>query len=84
MDGETGMRMSAVALGLTIGVALSCSAAELSSGTPLGACYVYSGERALRYCRENVVETTCYEAARNFKMTGKWSKDEKCADADPN
>ena len=44
------------------------------------ACYVYSIDRVLHYCRDNTIQKVCYQAARNFKMAGKWSKDQTCVD----
>jgi hypothetical protein len=50
------------------------------SDVATGACYVYSVDRVLHYCRDNTIEKVCYQAARNFKMAGKWSRDETCVD----
>jgi hypothetical protein len=80
-DSEVNMtRMGIFLLGLAVSSASPCLAAGFQIGVPTGACYVYSVDRALNYCRDNVIEKTCYEAARNFKMAGKWSKDGECID----
>jgi hypothetical protein len=56
MEERDMVRMSVFILGLAISGAPPCLAAGFSSGMTTGACYVYSIDRDLRYCRENVVE----------------------------
>jgi hypothetical protein len=76
---ETGMvRVGIFFLGLA--VASPSFAYSDPSDMATGACYVYSVDRVLHYCRDNTIQKVCYQAARNFKMAGKWSRDETCVD----
>jgi hypothetical protein len=76
---ERGMvRVGIFFLGLV--VASPSFADRAPSDMATGACYVYSVDRVLHYCRDNTIEKVCYQAAHNFKMAGKWSKDETCVD----
>ena len=63
---------------------LAVASPSLADGTPsnmpTGSCYVYSVDRVLHYCRDNTIEKVCYQAASNFKMAGRWSKNETCVD----
>jgi hypothetical protein len=65
---------------LGLAVASPCFANSASSDMPIGACYVYSVDRVLHYCRDNTIENVCHQAARNFKMAGRWSENETCLD----
>ena len=65
---------------LGLAVALPSLADGPPSDMRMGACYVYSVDRVLHYCRDNTIEKACYQAARNFKMAGKWSKNGTCVD----
>jgi hypothetical protein len=78
MEEKDMVRVGVFFLGLA--VASPCFADSAPSDMPTGACCVSAVDRVLHYCRENTIEKECYQAARNFKMAGKWSKDETCVD----
>jgi hypothetical protein len=65
------VRTGVVFVGLAILGAAPCLAAGLPSDLPTGACYISRVDWAVRYCRDNVIEKMCYQAASNFKMAGK-------------
>jgi hypothetical protein len=65
---------------LGLAVASPSFADSAPSDMATGACYVSAVDRVIHYCRDNTIEKVCYQAARNFKMAGKWSKDETCVD----
>ena len=67
-------------LGLAIGGATPCLALGVRPDMPTGACYVRSVDPFIHYCMDNAIEKVCYQAARNFKMAGKWIESEQCID----